>query len=123
MHEVLTFFLNCMAIAVAVVFTIVTLTLIFGHLLPWIFDEKNESHVDKITKKRMDTLKSLTGPMLVHINNGTRFDAQKVIDIQPGMHDGHDDFVIFINGSGKKKYVRFGTIKLIEEQHEKLKNN
>ena len=49
MQEVLTFFLNCMVIAVVVVFTIVLLALIFGHLLPWIFDEKNESHVDKIT--------------------------------------------------------------------------
>jgi hypothetical protein len=123
MHEVLTFFLNCMAIAVAVVFTIVALTLIFGHLMPWIFNENDESHVDKITQKRLDTLKSLTGPMVVHLNNGTRFDAQKVIDIQSGMHDGHDDFVMFVNASGKKKYARFCTIRLVEEQHEKLKNN
>jgi hypothetical protein len=39
------------------------------------------------------------------------------------MHDGHDDFVFFVNASGKKKYARFGTIRLVEEQHEKLKNN
>jgi hypothetical protein len=112
-----------MVIAVVVVFTIVLLALIFGHLLPWIFDENDESHVVKITKKRLDTLKSLTGPMVVHLNNGTRFDAQKVIDVQSGIHDGHDDFVFFVNASGKKKYARFGTIKLVEEQHEKLKNN
>jgi hypothetical protein len=112
-----------MVIAVAVVFTIVLLALIFGHLFPWIFDENDESQVDKITKKRMDTLKSLTGPMVVHFNNGTRFDVQKVIDVQSGMHDGHDDFVNFVHASGKKKYARFGTIKLVEEQHEKLKNN
>lgn len=112
-----------MAIAVAVVFTIVALTLIFGHLMPWIFNENDESHVDKITQKRLDTLKSLTGPMVVHLNNGTKFTAQKVIDIQSGIHDGHDDFVMFVNASGKKKYARFCTIRFVEEQHEKLKNN
>ena len=117
MQAVLIFFLDCLAFAMAAIIAIVILHLIFTYLLP----NKDQNDAKAVTAKRFNTLKSLNGPLMVYLTNDTKFPAHKVIDVLTGIQDGHEDFVIFVNTSGKKKYARFNTIDSIEELEEQTK--
>jgi hypothetical protein len=110
-----------MAVAAAFVIAIVCLYIIFEHVLSPIFKESDQSHAEAFAAKRFSTLQSLRGPLMVYLKNGTKFAAYEVVDVVPGIHEGHDDFVIFVTVSGKQKYARFNTIYLVEEQEDQTK--
>ena len=117
-QDTLIFFIDCLTVAIVGIFFIVSLYLIIDRILPWAFKEIDKDNDEAKALKRFASLQSLQGALLVHLNNGSQFAAIKVIDLLPAGNNAHDDFVIFLTANDKKKYARFSTIDLVEEQDE-----